>query len=386
MRRMTLFGVVIVILSILNVHCESPALSKAKSYLKRGQKAEAKEQLLLAVEADPEDYIAHFLLGEMYLEEEDYLQMNEHFNLSLKYGEGSRDLNADARTQIIKNGKDFAYVTLYNEGIKYYNQGRDESDEEKKKLAFESTIKSMNDVYSIKEDNQALFMIAVANMALGDDEEAERYFKTILEDDPKDIDALINLGNMKFRQAGEKEEKNTELYNEPLQYYLQVVKYSPEELPTIITQLAWCFDILEKYGEAVKYYKMSIEIDPDNNHLISALGVALFNNGDVDEAIEQFKKALENDPDNLELVKNIAYPLWNKAVDQMNENVQLTQDDLETVVMYMEKVAELDENNVTAWESLAIMYARLDKLGVEGATEKMNNAFAKYEELTKEKG
>ena len=53
-------------LFVVSTACQSPTMTAAKLYLKQEEPLKAKEQLLLTIEAEPENAEAHFLLGKLY--------------------------------------------------------------------------------------------------------------------------------------------------------------------------------------------------------------------------------------------------------------------------------------------------------------------------------
>ena len=53
-------------LFVVSVACQSSTMTAAKLYLKQEEPLKAKEQLLLTIEAEPENAEAHFLLGKLY--------------------------------------------------------------------------------------------------------------------------------------------------------------------------------------------------------------------------------------------------------------------------------------------------------------------------------
>ena len=72
---------------------------------------------------------------------------------------------------------------------------------------------------------------------------------------------------------------------------------------------AYVAQIDEHHDTAIKYYKKSLDLDPDDAHVYNNMGVAYKNKGDHDKAIEYCQKAIELKPDNAEPYNNmgIAY-------------------------------------------------------------------------------
>jgi len=83
-----------------------------------------------------------------------------------------------------------------------------------------------------------------------------------LEANPRDLEALISLGNM-YSDAG-------------------------------------------KFDESIQYYSRALEVNPDNPDVLSDLGVGYRNSGDPKRAIEMFRKALQAHPDHWQSWLNIS--------------------------------------------------------------------------------
>lgn len=83
-----------------------------------------------------------------------------------------------------------------------------------------------------------------------------------LEKDPRDLEALISLGNM-FSDAG-------------------------------------------KYPDAIDYYNRALQVNPDNPDVLSDLGVCYRSTGDSRRAIETFRKATQMHPEHWQSWLNIS--------------------------------------------------------------------------------
>jgi len=338
----------------------------------------------MAIEMHPDNYEAHFMLGQIYKNERDYVKMMEHFNESLKYSNKKRgEIDRDKRV---------TYNNLYNEGTRALSMAQSSEDPELRKTSFEETIKQMETALIISKDLNAIEAIGVAYRGLEQEDEAEKYFKQVLAINPKSRNTLMQMGNMKFIQAtmleselaaeqdsikkSELEEKSKALFAETNNYYSELVTYYPEELKDAIAELALSYEKLGQYDEALKLYEEALKDDPENNGLIIQLGVTKYKMGDVDGALEDFKKALQKDPDNLSLNKTIAISLWEKAfTEKINKGEMLSIEEAATTLPYMEKVVELDDNDFDMWNGIAIINAQLAQKEVTGAGDKMRAAF-----------
>ena len=72
-----------------------------------------------------------------------------------------------------------------------------------------------------------------------------------------------------------------------------------------------------KLDEAIEAYKKALSIQPNNANAYYNMGIALREQGKLDEAIEAYKKALSIQPDYAEAWNNIYYPnASNKITDK----------------------------------------------------------------------
>jgi len=385
MKRFMLVGILVIIAGMVLVQCGSYQKTGAKVYLQKQEYDKAKKQLIAAIEVNPDDWEAHFLLGhDIYRMEENYEKMMEHFNESLKYSNKKRgDIENDRRT---------TFNRVYNQGARDLRKGQESEDEEIRKAAFESTIKLMETALIIREDLRAIGSIGVSYLGLGQEDVAEKYFLEVLEKDPQDRNCLTQMGNLKFSQASaleselfseedslkvaEKKEEMQELYKEAIYYYSNLVDYYPEEFTLVITNFAICYDRLGQLDEVLKIYERALADDPENNDFIIQMGIVKFKMGDIDDAVEEFKKALEKDPDNVNLVKSVAISLWEKAYEEkIYKGEMLTIEEATTTLPYLERVVELDDTDFDMWNAIAIIYAQLAQQEVTGAEVKMLAAF-----------
>jgi lipoprotein NlpI len=98
------------------VGCQSPALTGAKVYIQQQDWDNAREQLEIAVQQEPGNAEAHYLLGRAYGEQGDYEAMVRAFQTSLEISERWK---AD-----IESVRDEKWVVVFNRGVQ---AGREEN-------------------------------------------------------------------------------------------------------------------------------------------------------------------------------------------------------------------------------------------------------------------
>jgi len=135
-------------------------------------------------------------------------------------------------------------------------------------------------------------------------EEALSYFDKVLENDPKNLDALhakaVTLGMI-------------ERYDESLSYLEKILEQEPDRVEAL--SLKGQLHIkLEQYDEALSYFDKVLDIQPDNIPALNAKGVILAKIGKFDEAISYFEQVLSIQSDNHQVrlnwfntAKNLSY-------------------------------------------------------------------------------
>jgi superkiller protein 3 len=82
-----------------------------------------------------------------------------------------------------------------------------------------------------------------------------------------------------------------------------------------INNLGVNLEIRQKHEEAIKYYKMALQITPNDARIYFNLGVAYGNNNNISEAINNFRRAIDLNPEFKEahLALKHALPLEKKS-------------------------------------------------------------------------
>ncbi len=114
----------------------------------------------------------------------------------------------------------------------------------------------------------------------------EDHYRSLLADDPADLDALVNLGNLFLDQ--------------------------------------------ERYLEAVEFYRESLAIDTTNPSVRTDLGIALLRLGHTIEAIQAFEQAIRDAPDHALAHYNLGVTLAQSgdpagAIAELEEALRLSQ-------------------------------------------------------------
>lgn len=148
------------------------------------------------LEEDEESAAGHWLAGRARVGLSDYEQADEHLDRFVELEPGCMQQAEDVRSR--------AWVELYNEGIRGYQEGDEEQ-----------ALESFSQANRIHDDARSLFNAALLYQQNGDLERAEETYRRTLEvsDDPEQMEnATVNLGEL-LRGQGRSEEAD-ELYQQ----------------------------------------------------------------------------------------------------------------------------------------------------------------------------
>ena len=377
--------IVLACMSFFVMQCAVSLTKSGITLFEEQEYALAKEQLLLALDENPQNADALYHLGRISLEENDFVKMKEYYDAATLIIGESTSSNAQLQKLHIENGFQFAFASLYNEGLDYFTQGdsllvinKSQSDASYSKAMdlFKASVEMTDNPAS------SLEVIAASYLQLENDEESEKYLEMTLEVKPESFLALYNLASIRIRQAENDDTRRKDLLSEALALYITITEVRPDELSMVIEQMDYCFSQLERYNEAIEFFRQKRETDPENVSVLSYLGKSLFDSGDVSGAHVIFQELSSSNPNDPEIAKRVAYTLWNSVIDKINSNTQLSEQEVNSILPYMERVSELDGTDIVAWESLMILYAQQGQLGIEGIDDKLKNAMERYQELS----
>jgi len=326
-------GIVLVVLAFWS--CQSTEMTSAKVYLQQKNLDKAEENLLKAIQNEPQNSEAPFLLAsEVYVKKGEWAKAAEYFAKSLAIN------NKFAKK--IEIVRDKYWVDNFNNGAKIYNgmlkdksQITDEAIEQAAKYFQACIILNPN-------KPEAYSTISKLYLLNKDYDKAVEYLKKAIEHNPKDISSLINLGSIYF-QKGELEKSQ-----EMLQKALEV---DPGNV-NAIKQVAVIYDKMGKEEEAIAAYGDALKADPQNPDLHYNLGVLYFNRKDYKKAASEFVKTTEITPDASDAYYNagLAY---------------LEIKDLKNAEKYLSKALELEPNSLDTLRQLRLVYYQ--RYGIKSA-------------------
>ncbi len=130
--------------------------------------------------------------------------------------------------------------------------------------------------------------------------------KAILEKDPNNQEAIIDIANSTF---------DLKKYEEASRWYSKALDKDPRNV-NLITDLGSCYLWLKQPEKAIEYYNQSLAIDANHFQTLMNLGIARMSTGNRAGAAEAWEKIVSLYPDNPDT------PMLRDAVKKLRENPQ----------------------------------------------------------------
>ena len=183
--------------------------------------------------------------------------------------------------------------------------------------------------------------------------------------------------------------RNQENFEKSIEYLERAKSIDSNDINLILLES----NIRWEMGQVDQYQKLiskALEIEPNNIDLIFNLGVVNADKGNFEVAISYYNKATEIDPSYTKAYLNAAALILEKEgpmIEQMNilmekgkwddyDELKLIRDDLyRSAIPYLEKVYELENDNINATRTLRNIFSVLDYDG---------DSFKKYKVIVAE--
>jgi len=362
-RPHVVLAIVVLIGLALWAGCQNPALTGAKVYIQQQDWDNAREQLEIAVQQEPGNAEAHYLLGKAYGEQNRYQDMADEFQASLEISQSWKD-NIDAIVQE-------KWTMAFNRGV----QAGKEKD-------YQKALEEFTTATIIDPANPDAFNnLGFAYTNLDRLDEALEAYRIVLELDPENVAAKINSGVIHFQK--DQVEQAAEMFESALMidpgntnalnmWTLSLETLADEQRQGLAQaaarddSLKVLEEVKETLNEAVRVYRMAIEAHPEEKNFVYNLGVLYARELKNFQAAEPlFHKVVELDPEDVDAWFNLA-------------TAQLNMDDMDGAMVSLEKAVELTPDNPDVWYQLGIIYIK------KGMKEKGEEAFEKSEELSGE--
>ncbi|MCH7560330.1 MAG: tetratricopeptide repeat protein [Thaumarchaeota archaeon] len=188
-------------------------------------------------------------------------------------------------------------------------------------------------------DTESYFIEGVRLDLFGYGEEALTCYEKIQKEEPANNHVLLHMGlTLQYR---------LEKYNEAINYYKKLLQIMPENKHAL-SSMAEAQFTLGNYEETIETAKKIIQIDNDNDFASVITGAALEELGRLDEAYSQYEKMLKINPEN-----QLVLEYYGIALSE-NKNPKKS-------LAYFEKAIQLEPKNYSTRYNIAVTFNRLNQ-------------------------
>ncbi len=276
----------------------------AEVYRERGEYAEAEEQYELALKVDPELVVALVGRGDVAMSLMLYGRAVEYYGRALERQPDSLSLQVKLAEAQFKDG-DHAKARELLETV----LGEDERNLTAMMLMGdllmeqgdpEGALERYQEVYRRNPTSEVQLKRARALAAVGELDDAERAFRTLVRQFPYRAEGYIALGDLYLEQGDE--DRAEEQYRLALRQApdvatretvaRKIVGLEPDDIDMRFRLASFLRDQY-KYDAAIAQYEAILERSPDNIHAFLGLGDSHVPKTQYDKALEYYDKALD---------------------------------------------------------------------------------------------
>ncbi len=370
MKKMFTFVLTMALLVALmsTMGCQTKEVTSAKVYISQNNWDKAIEQLEQAVQLDPNDVEARYLLGEGYGNKGLWEKMNEMFNQA-------NALAPTFSTQI-KNTREKYWVGMFNQGVAKVNAKEGETAD------LEGAAKFFNDAILIDPSHiESYKNLAYTHLRSNNLPGAIKAYQDYLAINPKEISILNEV---------------TRLYLENKEYVKAqetaktVISVDAANIDAI-SNLAMAYDLDGQNAMAIQTYETALAKNPEDQDLIFNLARLNYLNKEYDKAIAMFQKVITLSPDDYDANLNVgnayltmADDLRKTLVEKENAKQAVTEEDVaklkefyRSAIPFLEKAIAIKGDNSAVYYNLGVAYVNV------GEATKGAEFFTKAEEMRK---
>lgn len=348
-------GWLAVLAAVAELGCQSSTMTAAKLYIKQEQPQEAKKQLALVLQTEPENSEAHLLMGKLLGKEGRYGEMAEHL--------AHAERNPKFQSEVEQTRRHF-WAREYNAGV-VHAQGEAPSYVMARHSFHNATIIDESALDAWRNLAYVYYQIDSTDAAIAT-------YQKIASADPEDEGTFFSLGSLYLENGN---------LDEAIRALSQVVKINPENLNGL-TNLAIAQAQAENYEGAEANYRKVIELNPDDFRPHFNLGNLYWQQEKYTAAKRAYEQTVElikgdyedalaaaQDTQAAELKEDYGDALYNLAM------VHLATEDYDGALPLLEQLAEQMPDNALVWMHLGTVYAHKELI------EKSEAAYARAEEL-----
>ncbi|RJP80919.1 MAG: tetratricopeptide repeat protein [Candidatus Zixiibacteriota bacterium] len=321
--------------------CQSVYVTSAKVYLQQNDLENAKKQLQEGLAINPKDAEAHYLLGQIYAQEENYPEMMKEFEASLAL---SQKFQGDIDTI-----KERHFRSTFNAAVDAFNNGQPENAVESLKKSIlihpdsheawsllgksyvrlqdhEQAVQAMSKAIELDhnwenmDDRILLMEMLYNNKKYG---EALQLAESLLQKDPANKDGIKVAAYVYNQYAMEEtdEAKKKELQNKAIEYYERVLQDSPDDA-NLVFNLGLLYEDMGEFDQAIARFDRAAALNPnDLEALLHVAELYLQKMDNSHKAIEYYQKALTVDPDNAGILNNLGVAQMRVGVSEENQEM-----------------------------------------------------------------
>jgi tetratricopeptide (TPR) repeat protein len=366
-------------------------LTSAKLYLRQLQFDKAEASAAKAVEKDPDDGEAWFVLGKARYELKKYPTMIEAFDKAAVLD--PEEYKEETHKYRLK-----VWADCYNAGIRYYHRGRDTT------AFFQTALDSFKvAILAQPESTRTYYICALAYYGNNQVDEAIGILNGSLAKKPNSPEDLKLLGQLHSQLARTKSDAKDSVgakqeYAEALTAFEKLYGLDSSNVDNALALI----DLYERLGKGDKSLALTrdaVNRSPDNKIFRYIYGVYFVKQGKFPEGIEQLRIVADAGPDSAEVIYSdavynlgVAYLNWGVALknesEAKSEAAQKAKkkdykedmsykEKFNDARVFFEKAAETKPNDPFIWQQLGRLYANLNM------KEKADAAFKKFDALNK---
>jgi len=373
-------------LTTTGFQCGSAETTSAKLYMQQKQWQKAEASLIKELAKNDKNEEAWFLLGAVRLETKDYVGMNDAYTRALALGDTHKNEILHNRLSI--------WGTMYNEGVNYYNRGKDTA------AYYDSAMTRFTTAIAMEPDSPGTYYVtALDAYAKKDYELARTNLKLALGKNPRFFEAARFLGQLQYTFAQKQMDAHDTAaavaeYGKAAEAFRTAFDVEPSNADNI-QGLIDAYERSHQNDKAEAITRDAVARDSTNKFFRYAFGVFLLKKEQFPEAIEQFRKTLEIDPSYTDATYNlgVAYLNWgvsikaatDKALESQKKGSKPLKEDtsykekFKLSLPYLEQGVQVRPDDAALWTQLARLYAILNM------PDKSRAAFEKADKLTKGK-
>lgn len=374
-----LFGI-----TLMGFQCSSTELTSARLYIQQKNFDKALEVLQDEVKQNPKSDEGYYLLGYVFGEKGEMEKMIESFDQSIAI--------SNKFSKEITESRAYHWANSFNKGVNLFQRGNKTVDEDSSKMYYDMSVNEYQNAIMLQPDSAETYRsLAFVYLTMGNNEASIEPLQKLVELE-KSEDGYQYLGEVYYTLASNKmiDFKNdgnlqdsteaVEMYNKAIDVLEEGKKMYPENTDMLVA-LSNSYIGANKIDVAMDAFKEGVEKEPDNKFYRYNYGVLLLGAELYEDAESQFLKAIELDSEYENAIYNIAvtYVKWGTDINKKAEEEGVISEDYkkkyELALPYLEKVVEIDQENIQIWELLGKVYSVL------GMQEDATNAFNKADEL-----